>query len=176
MPRMNCRPGERKHTESRHFNWWVALSLALAVSFGWSSSATAAERALLPTIKHKELAAAVAGDAVVLIQVGTDDERRGHLPGAIAYADIAADADVLPSATDTLIVLYCSGKSRDELPVAIADLKARGYTNLQRFSGGARGWREGGAKLDEGHPKKPKKAKKRKKSEKSEKVGKREDQ
>ncbi len=136
------------------------MALAALACVVFSGRATAADRALLETIKHKELAAAVAREAVVVIQVGDKGEASGHLPGALSSSDVADDPSVLPEDKAALVVVYCSGKGRAQLPDVIARLKALGRTNIKRYSGGPRGWTDNGGALDEGEPKKPKKPKK----------------
>ncbi len=73
-------------------------------------------------------------DAVVLIDVRSDDEyRSGHIPGAGHIPHMQLDPAKLDFAEDTPIVVYCAAGGRSEYAKGV--LQSAGYTNVRNFGG-----------------------------------------
>ncbi len=76
-------------------------------------------------------------DAVVLIDVRSDDEyRSGHIPGAGHIPHTLLDPAKLDIAKDTPIVVYCAAGGRSEYAKGV--LQGAGFTNVRNFGGVAR--------------------------------------
>jgi hypothetical protein len=149
-----CRPAGV--ARSRQPGSTAARLLLLVVLVG---SIAAADRALLPTISHDDLVSALAHHTAVLIEVkaaeaGEPDNKKkkpqahAHLPHAVTYADVVDGRAKLPKDRQALVVVYSDEAGHSRLPAVIADLRQRGYGNLRRYSGGARGWLEHGGTLE----------------------------
>jgi rhodanese-related sulfurtransferase len=103
-----------------------------------------------PDISIAELKAAIASNAVVLIDVnGSSSYRKGHIPGAIDYSAHKNDlASKLPADKNTLIVAYCGGPTCGAYKRAAKAAQELGYTNVKHFSAGISGWIRAGETVE----------------------------
>jgi rhodanese-related sulfurtransferase len=96
-----------------------------------------------------DLKTAIAAKTVVVLDAnGSASFAKGHIPGALDFAAVKADlAKNLPADKGALIVAYCGGPKCGAWKEAATAAIALGYTNVQHFSGGLSGWKEGGEAL-----------------------------
>ena len=116
------------------------LVLALSLVAG---SIMAAE---FPDISIADLKTASAEKKVTVIDVnGAASYARGHVPGAINFAEAKADlGSKLPADKGTLIVAYCGGPSCSAYKAAANKASELGYTNVKHLSAGISGWLQAG--------------------------------
>lgn len=116
------------------------LVLALSLVAG---SIMAAE---FPDISIADLKKAIAEKKVTVIDVnGAASYARGHVPGAINFAEAKADlGSKLPADKSTLIVAYCGGPSCSAYKAAANKASELGYTNVKHLSAGISGWLQAG--------------------------------
>ena len=116
------------------------LVLALSLVAG---SIMAAE---FPDISIADLKKAIAEKKVTVIDVnGAASYARGHVPGAINFAEAKADlGSKLPADKSTLIVAYCGGPSCSAYKAAANKASELGYTNVKHLSAGISGWLQSG--------------------------------
>lgn len=122
----------------------------IAILIACSAALHAAAEAQFADIAQPDLAQAVAGKQVVLIDAnGTESWKAGHIPGAIDFATAKADlAKQLPADKSALIVAYCGGPACGAWKSAAKAAAELGYTNIRHFSGGISGWKESGAAIE----------------------------
>lgn len=108
-----------------------------------ASSVMAAE---FPDISIADLKQAIADKKVTVIDVnGAASYSRGHVPGAINFAEAKTDlASKLPSDKGALIVAYCGGPSCSAYKAAANKAAELGYTNVKHLSAGISGWLQAG--------------------------------
>ncbi len=95
----------------------------------------------IPEVK-KEIAA---GKAVIIDVNGTQSYKKGHVPGAVNYADVAKDlASKLPADKGALVIAYCGGPACNAYTKAADAAKELGYTNVKHMSAGISGWVKAG--------------------------------
>ncbi len=116
------------------------LSLLAAVA-ATSFAATA-----FPDISLADLKKAIAAKDVTIIDVnGPESYQSGHIPGAIDYTVVKEDlAAKLPKDKNALIVAYCGSPQCGAYARAAQAAKDLGYTNVQHYVGGIKGWKEAG--------------------------------
>jgi rhodanese-related sulfurtransferase len=116
--------------------------LALVLSLV-ASSVMAAE---FPDISIADLKKAIADKTVTVIDVnGAASYARGHVPGAINFAEAKADlASKLPADKGALVVAYCGGPSCSAYKAAANKASELGYTNVKHLSAGISGWLQAG--------------------------------
>lgn len=131
----------------------MRLILSAALVLGSIATATACQCEVLAAapadIALADLKSAIAAKQVVLIDAnGSKSFAVGHLPGAIDFEASKADlAKVLPADKGALIVAYCGGPKCSAWKDAASAVVELGYTQVKHFSGGLKGWQEGGEKL-----------------------------
>jgi rhodanese-related sulfurtransferase len=116
--------------------------LALVLSLV-ASSVMAAE---FPDISIADLKQAIAEKKVTVIDVnGAASYAKGHVPGAINFAEAKADlASKLPADKSALVVAYCGGPSCSAYKAAANKAAELGYTNVKHLSAGISGWLQAG--------------------------------
>ncbi|MFN7561305.1 MAG: rhodanese-like domain-containing protein [Prosthecobacter sp.] len=116
------------------------LTLVLAMI---ASSVMAAE---FPDISIADLKQAIADKKVTVIDVnGAASYAKGHVPGAINFAEAKADlASKLPADKGALVVAYCGGPSCSAYKAAANKAAELGYTNVKHLSAGISGWLQAG--------------------------------
>ena len=116
------------------------LTLVLAMI---ASSVMAAE---FPDISIADLKQAIADKKVTVIDVnGAASYAKGHVPGAINFAEAKADlASKLPADKGALVVAYCGGPSCSAYKAAANKASELGYTNVKHLSAGISGWLQAG--------------------------------
>ena len=137
-------------------NRLILPALLLLCGTAVGTQATCAEGACCPTaapfsdISVADLKAGIAGKTVILVDAnGSESFAKGRLPGAIDFKANAADlAKVLPADKGALIVAYCGGPKCSAWKGAADAIAKLGYTNVKHFSGGLKGWKESGEKLE----------------------------
>ncbi len=125
----------------------VLLACGLMVA-----SALAASSQKVPAISHGDLLAAIQSKSVTLLDVnGSDSFKEGRIPGAIDFiANKARLAALLPSDKQALVVAYCSNEYCSAHLAAVTAAKELGYTNVKHYAPGIDGWKDSGAKLEQG--------------------------
>jgi rhodanese-related sulfurtransferase len=95
-------------------------------------------------ISVKDVKAAADAKSAVIIDVnGPDSYKAGHVPGALAWADIKGDlAAKLPADKSTPIIAYCGNPKCGAYAAAANAAKKLGYTNVKHMSAGIAGWNE----------------------------------
>ena len=95
-------------------------------------------------ISVKDVKAAADAKSAVIIDVnGPDSYKAGHVPGALAWADIKGDlAAKLPADKSTPIIAYCGNPKCGAYAAAANAAKKLGYTNVKHRSAGIAGWKE----------------------------------
>ncbi len=89
------------------------------------------------------------GSATVIDVNGTASFNAGHIPGAIDFeANEAKLAELLPRDKGAMIVAYCGGPGCNAYQDGLDAAKALGYSNLQHYSGGIKGWKEAGKSVE----------------------------
>lgn len=123
------------------------LLCLLAVTTLFGVRAFAAE---YPDITIPELKKEIAAGKVTVIDVnGNASYQKGHVPGALNFAEVGKDlASKLPSDKNALIVAYCGGPSCSAYTRAANAAKALGYTNVKHMSAGISGWLQAGEKTE----------------------------
>jgi len=116
------------------------LALVLSLIAG---SVMAAE---FPDISIADLKQAIADKKVTVIDVnGAASYAKGHVPGAINFAEAKADlASKLPADKGALVVAYCGGPSCSAYKAAANKAAELGYTNVKHLSAGISGWLQAG--------------------------------
>ena len=103
----------------------------------------------VPSITQTELAKAIADKSVVVIDVnGTDSYKAGHIPTAVDFASVKDLKAVLPKDKNALVVAYCGNEHCGAYKQAATAAMELGYTNVQHFSPGIKGWKESGAAVE----------------------------
>jgi rhodanese-related sulfurtransferase len=97
-----------------------------------------------PDISVQEVKAAADAKSAVIIDVnGADSYKKGHVPGALSWADIKGDlAAKLPADKSTTIIAYCGSPKCGAYAAAANAAKKLGYTNVKHMSAGIAGWNE----------------------------------
>ena len=107
-----------------------------------------AEKAV-PSISQAALTRAIADKTATVIDVnGTDSYKAGHIPSALDFEAIKDLKSVLPKDKNALIVAYCGSESCGAYKQAAQAAMKMGYTNVQHFSPGIKGWKESGAAVE----------------------------
>lgn len=104
-----------------------------------------------PEIKYPLLRKAMDAGQVFLIDANSPTTyQNGHLPMAksINHPDLLSQQ--LPILSGYPIVVYCGGPQCTAWHKAADFAAARGYTNIQHFKGGIKGWKEVGDSLSKG--------------------------
>jgi rhodanese-related sulfurtransferase len=104
-------------------------------------------------ITRDELQAAIeAGTVTVVETLGPMYYENGHLPGAVnlPHTEVDALADALLPDKDAAIVTYCSNELCRNSSIVQAQLLARGYTDVRKYTEGKDDWIAGGLPLEAG--------------------------
>lgn len=122
----------------------------LLILFVSSLFAVAAFAGEYPDISIKELDAAIkAGKVTVIDVMGSKSYAKGHVPGAINFAEAGNDlGKSLPSDKDALIVAYCGGPKCQAYKRGAAAAEKLGYTNVKHLTAGISGWVKAGMKTE----------------------------
>lgn len=103
----------------------------------------------VPSISQAELTKAIAGKTATVIDVnGTDSYKAGHIPTAIDFETVKDLKSVLPADKNALVVAYCGSEYCGAYKKAATAAMSLGYTNVQHFSPGIKGWKESGAAVE----------------------------
>lgn len=99
-----------------------------------------------PDITIPEVKKEIAAGKVVIIDVnGAQSYKKGHVPGALNFAEVSKElASKLPADKATLIVAYCGGPACNAYTRAANAAKELGYTNVKHMSAGISGWVKAG--------------------------------
>ncbi len=99
-----------------------------------------------PEVTIEEFKKLVETKGATIIDVnGSEDYNKGHIPGAINFAQNETKlATVLPTSKTSLIVAYCGGPMCTAWEEAATKAKSMGYTNIKHFKGGIKVWKEKG--------------------------------
>lgn len=118
----------------------MALVLGLSVAHAGS----------VPDISREDLKKAIEEKKVTVIDVnGTKSYENGHIPTAVDFTAHKEDlAKVLPADKDALVVAYCGSEKCGAYKQAADAATKLGYTNVKHYSGGLKGWKEAGEKLE----------------------------
>lgn len=109
----------------------------------------AAKKGEIASISQIALTKAIADKSVTVIDVnGTDSYKSGHIPTAIDYYATKEFASVLPKDKGALVVAYCGSEKCGAYKKAAEAATKLGYTNVQHFSPGIKGWKESGAAVE----------------------------
>lgn len=102
-----------------------------------------------PSISQIALTQAIADKSVTLLDVnGSASYKSGRIPGAIDYATVKDLKAVLPADKNALVVAYCGNEHCGAYKQAAEAAMKLGYTNVQHFSPGIKGWKESGAAIE----------------------------
>ncbi len=120
------------------------LSILLTATAAFAGSA-------FPDISTDNLKKAIDAKEVTIIDVnGADSFKKGHIPGSIDYTAVKADlASKLPSDKGALVVAYCGSPTCGAYAKAASAAKELGYTNVQHYSAGLKGWKAAGEPLQQ---------------------------
>ena len=105
----------------------------------------------VPSISQADLTKAIEAKTVTVIDVnGTESYNAGRIPGALNFADIKDMKAALPEDKNALVVAYCGNEHCGAYKKATKAAMELGYTNVQHFSPGIKGWKESGAPVEKG--------------------------
>ena len=106
-----------------------------------------AKKGEVPSISQTALTKAIADKSATVIDVnGTDSYKAGHIPSAIDFASVKDLKAALPKDKGALVVAYCGSEHCGAYKQAATAAMELGYTNVQHFSPGIKGWKESGAR------------------------------
>ena len=110
------------------------------------------EATLAPEVSLDEFKKIVADKSATIIDAnGESTYKKGHIPGAVHYAQNAKNFQaVLPKDKGALVVAYCGGPLCTAWEDAAKAAKSLGYTNVKHFKGGIKGWKDAGEKVEQG--------------------------
>jgi rhodanese-related sulfurtransferase len=99
-------------------------------------------------ISYADLKKAIEDKKVVLLDCNGDESyAKGHIPTALNCK--AADVDAkLPADKTALVVAYCGSEKCTAWKGGASKLTKLGYTNVQHFAGGLKGWVDAGGTLE----------------------------
>ena len=121
----------------------IACPMSAAMEMG------TAKKGEVPSISQVALTKAIADKSATVIDVnGTDSYKSGHIPSAVDYYAVKDLAAVLPKDKNALVVAYCGNELCGAYKKAAEAATALGYTNVQHFSPGIKGWKESGAAVE----------------------------
>lgn len=85
---------------------------------------------------------------VLINTLGKDAYRARRIPGSInvPYGEIEKVEDIVPD-TNQRIVVYCANEDCEASPTAARKLEELGYTRVEDFEAGYKGWRQAGYEL-----------------------------
>ena len=107
------------------------------------------ETAEVPSISQDVLTKAIADKSVTVIDVnGTETYKEGHIPTAVDFYAAKDWKSALPKDKSALVVAYCGSEYCGAYKQAAEAAKKLGYTNVQHFSPGIKGWKESGAAIE----------------------------
>jgi rhodanese-related sulfurtransferase len=112
----------------------------------------AKEATLAPEVSLDELKKIITDKSATLIDAnGESTYKKGHIPGAVNYAQNAKNFQVvLPKDKGALVIAYCGGPLCTAWEDAAKAAKSLGYTNVKHFKGGIKGWKDAGQKVEQG--------------------------
>lgn len=103
----------------------------------------------VPSISQVALTQAIADKTATVIDVnGTDSYKAGHIPSAVDFYATKDLKSVLPADKNALVVAYCGSEQCGAYKKAAEAAMKLGYTNVQHFSPGIKGWKESGAAVE----------------------------
>ncbi len=103
----------------------------------------------VPSISQADLTKAIADKSVTVIDVnGSASYKAGHIPTAIDFAATKDLKAALPADKNALVVAYCGNEYCGAYKQAADAATKLGYTNVQHFSPGIKGWKESGAAVE----------------------------
>ena len=109
----------------------------------------AGDKAEVPSISQVALTDAIKAKTVTILDVnGSDSYKAGHIPTAVDYATIEDLKAALPKDKNALVVAYCGSEYCGAYKKAATAAMKLGYTNVQHFSPGIKGWKESGAAVE----------------------------
>ena len=139
-----------------------AVAYPVANSFAVASTATTGyiscsmnatemgdTKAEFPSISQIALTKAIADKSATILDVnGSASYNAGHIPGALDYVTVKDLKAVLPADKSALVVAYCGNEYCGAYKQAAQAAVKLGYTNVQHFSPGIKGWKESGAAVE----------------------------
>ena len=103
-------------------------------------------KAEIPSISQAALTKAIADKTATVIDVnGSASYKDGHIPTALDFEAIKDLKAALPADKNALVVAYCGSEYCGAYKQAADAAMKLGYTNVQHFSPGIKGWKESGA-------------------------------
>ncbi len=106
-------------------------------------------KAEVPSISQEALTKAIANKSATVIDVnGTDSYKAGHIPTAVDFYAAKDWTAALPADKNALVVAYCGSEYCGAYAKAAEAATKLGYTNVQHFSPGIKGWKESGAAVE----------------------------
>ena len=107
------------------------------------------KKAEFPSISQVALTQAIADKSATILDVnGSASYKDGHIPGALDYATVKDLKAALPADKTALVVAYCGSEYCGAYKQAAEAAIKLGYTNVQHFSPGIKGWKESGAAVE----------------------------
>ena len=126
----------------------VSASISCPMSAD-AATKMASEKAAVPSISQADLTKAIKDKSVTVIDVnGSDSYKSGHIPSAIDFESTKDLQAALPADKNALVVAYCGSEYCGAYKKAADAAKKLGYTNVQHFSPGIKGWKESGAPVE----------------------------
>ncbi len=120
-----------------------------SISCPMSAQEMGTKKGEVPSISQVALTKAIADKSVTVIDVnGTASYKEGHIPTAIDFAATKDLKSVLPADKNALVVAYCGSEYCGAYKQAADAATKLGYTNVQHFSPGIKGWKESGAAVE----------------------------
>jgi rhodanese-related sulfurtransferase len=119
------------------------LVLCLTVfSFSAFAAPNCNDEKSFPEITKADLQARIADKSAVVIDVnGSKSYAKKHIDTAVDYDTVKKDfAKTLPADKSALVVAYCGGPSCGAWKKAATEACKMGYTNVQHFKEGIKGW------------------------------------
>lgn len=90
-------------------------------------------------------------DGYALVNVlGEKSFRREHIPDSINIPQGDEDAYERRFSRDKEIIVHCASRDCDASAKAAQELARRGFTQVERFTAGIKGWKSAGGDLDSG--------------------------
>lgn len=138
--------GESCHGEAKGTKTGAKAGSAVSGSEITAEAGQGETQARFPEIKREELAKAIQGKSVFIVDAnGPDSYASAHIPGAVSFDKAKGEfSGKLPADKNALIVAYCGGPGCEAWCGAADKLEAMGYKNVRHYKGGIKEWKEAG--------------------------------
>lgn len=103
------------------------------------------------SIAHADLVKAIKDKKVTVIDVnGPEVYKAGHIPGAVHFGSLQGKEleKALPKDKNALIVAYCGSEHCGAYKQGVKAAARLGYTNIQHYSPGIKGWKASGEAVE----------------------------